>query len=107
MITENVPPRIPLDGPSYTNEQLSQVERVINSKKSIDILGVDPRSSRYESFILFLILQISVCHLFRDEIIKAYKHLAVLLHPDKNSVPGSEEAFKKLCRAKDELLNKH
>lgn len=41
----------------------------------------------------------------RDDIVKAYKHLAVLLHPDKNSVPGSEEAFKKLNSAKDDLLN--
>ncbi len=50
----------------------------------------------------FLLLLIN-----REEIIKAYKHLAVLLHPDKNSVPGSEEAFKILCSAKDELLNYH
>lgn len=52
-------------------------------------------------------IQVYTCtsSIARDDIVKAYKHLAVLLHPDKNSVPGSEEAFKKLNSAKDDLLN--
>lgn len=41
---------------------------------------------------------------FRDEINKSYKQLAVLLHPDKNLAPGSEEAFKAIARAREELL---
>lgn len=40
----------------------------------------------------------------RDEINKSYKQLAVLLHPDKNLAPGSEEAFKKIAQAREELL---
>ena len=40
----------------------------------------------------------------RDDIIKAFKHLAIQLHPDKNAAPGSEEAFKLVSHAKDELL---
>jgi len=42
----------------------------------------------------------------RDEINRAYKHLAVLLHPDKNLAPGSEEAFKAIASAKEELLRR-
>eukprot|EP00392_Amoebophrya_sp_AT5.2_P000543 g544.t1 len=34
-----------------------------------------------------------------DEIKKAYKKLALKLHPDKNGAPGAEEAFKKLSKA--------
>ena len=48
-----------------------------------------------------------VCFVFlsvRDEINRAYKHLAVLLHPDKNLAPGSEEAFKAITSAKEQLL---
>ena len=40
----------------------------------------------------------------RDEVNKAYRKLAVLLHPDKNVAPGSEEAFKILVQARTELL---
>ena len=43
-------------------------------------------------------------HTHSDEINKAYKHLAVLLHPDKNLSPGSDEAFKAIARAREELL---
>lgn len=41
---------------------------------------------------------------YREEINKSYKHLAVLLHPDKNLAPGSEEAFKSIAKAREELL---
>ena len=40
----------------------------------------------------------------RDDVNRAYKQLAVLLHPDKNSAPGSEEAFKDVASAREELL---
>ena len=36
--------------------------------------------------------------------IKAYKQYAILVHPDKNLAPGSDEAFKKLTKAKDDIL---
>ena len=42
--------------------------------------------------------------LSRDDINKAYKQLAVLLHPDKNLAPGSDEAFKTIAKAREELL---
>jgi DnaJ family protein C protein 27 len=43
----------------------------------------------------------------RDEINRAYKRLAVLLHPDKSVAPGTEEAFKALVAARASLLQKH
>ena len=45
-----------------------------------------------------------VVYIYREEINKSYKQLAVLLHPDKNLAPGSEEAFKTIARAREELL---
>ncbi|KAL3316880.1 DnaJ subfamily C member 27 [Cichlidogyrus casuarinus] len=41
----------------------------------------------------------------KDDINKAYKRLAFLLHPDKNGCPGSEEAFKQLVTARNTLLH--
>ena len=48
-------------------------------------------------------IHVCVC-VCRDEINKSYKHMAVLLHPDKNLAPGSEEAFKCIAKAREELL---
>lgn len=42
--------------------------------------------------------------LCREEINRSYKHMAVLLHPDKNLAPGSDEAFKCIAKAREELL---
>ncbi|CAC5404992.1 DNAJC27 [Mytilus coruscus] len=42
----------------------------------------------------------------KDEVNKAYRKLAVLLHPDKSVAPGSEEAFKLLVAARTTLLKK-
>ena len=42
-----------------------------------------------------------------DEIIKrAYKKLAIKLHPDKNSAPKAQDAFKRMNEAYTILLNK-
>lgn len=41
---------------------------------------------------------------YRDEINKAYRKLAVLLHPDKSVAPGTEDAFKLLVAARTALL---
>lgn len=45
-----------------------------------------------------------LCHCYREEINKAYRKLAVLLHPDKSVAPGTEEAFKLLVAARTTLL---
>lgn len=44
---------------------------------------------------------------FSDEINKAYKKLAVLLHPDKSMAPGTEDAFKILVNARTSLVQLH
>lgn len=41
---------------------------------------------------------------FREEVNKAYRKLAVLLHPDKCVAPGSEDAFKAVVNARTSLL---
>lgn len=40
-----------------------------------------------------------------DEINRAYKKMAVKLHPDKNKTPRAEEAFKIVCNAKETLTD--
>lgn len=42
--------------------------------------------------------------LSREEVNKAYRKLAVLLHPDKCVAPGSEDAFKAVVNARTSLL---
>ena len=51
----------------------------------------------------YFILYLCIVY-FRDEVNKAYRRLAVLLHPDKSVAPGSEEAFKLLVAARTSLL---
>ncbi|KAH9374212.1 hypothetical protein HPB48_013697 [Haemaphysalis longicornis] len=42
----------------------------------------------------------------RDDINRSYRRLAVLLHPDKSTAPGCEEAFKMLAAARTTLLKR-
>ncbi len=77
------PPDTSPDGASgegqknYTDEQKQAVERVLKCgpNKYYQILGVNDPSTK-------------------QEIKKAYKKLALLLHPDKNKYEGAEEAFR-------------
>ncbi|KAF7669982.1 hypothetical protein LDENG_00090380 [Lucifuga dentata] len=57
---------------SFTKEQADTIR---NSKDSWDMLDIKPSATR-------------------EEVNKAYRKLAVLLHPDKCVAPGSEDAFK-------------
>lgn len=70
---------------SFTKEQADTIRRIRNSKDSWDMLGVRPGASR-------------------EEVNKAYRKLAVLLHPDKCVAPGSEDAFKAVVNARTALL---
>mmetsp|Transcript_142920 Transcript_142920/g.398227 ORF Transcript_142920/g.398227 Transcript_142920/m.398227 type:complete len:396 (-) Transcript_142920:247-1434(-) len=72
--------RMSKDGSSYTSEQMQMVQRILRTKDYYDILEV-PREANEEA------------------VKKAYKKLALKLHPDKNKAPGAEEAFKKLSKA--------
>ena len=47
------------------------------------------------------------CVCFRDDINRAYRKLAVLIHPDKSLAPGTEDAFKALVNARAALLQNH
>ncbi|XP_044744968.1 dnaJ homolog subfamily B member 14-like [Coccinella septempunctata] len=61
----------------YTQEELEAVKRINKCKDFYEILGV----SKYAT---------------ESDIKKAYRKLALQLHPDKNKAPGSAEAFKKI-----------
>lgn len=67
-------------------EQLDAIHRLKNSKDNYERLGLKAGCSR-------------------DEITNSFRRLAKLLHPDKNVYPGSQEAFKLLLNAKNDLLN--
>eukprot|EP01012_Entosiphon_sulcatum_P006431 TRINITY_DN13034_c0_g1_i1.p1 TRINITY_DN13034_c0_g1~~TRINITY_DN13034_c0_g1_i1.p1 ORF type:complete len:272 (-),score=35.46 TRINITY_DN13034_c0_g1_i1:9-824(-) len=56
------------------------IARIRAAKNPYDILGVAPDSSE-------------------DDIKRAYRKLALVTHPDKNTSPGSEEAFKAVGKA--------
>lgn len=74
------------DGTTYTSEQMSTVQRILRTKDYYDMLGLPKNSDE-------------------DAVKKAYKKLALKLHPDKNKAPGAEEAFKKVSTAVQCLTN--
>lgn len=67
-------------GKTYTPEQMQMVQRILRTKDYYGMLGVSKEDGE-------------------EAIKKAYKKLALKLHPDKCGAPGAEEAFKKVSRA--------
>ncbi|KAG5681715.1 hypothetical protein PVAND_011125 [Polypedilum vanderplanki] len=67
-------------GEDYTQEQLEIVQKIKKCKDYYEVLGCNKESTD-------------------SEIKKAYKKLALQLHPDKNKAPGSAEAFKAIGNA--------
>ncbi|XVE82154.1 hypothetical protein DITRI_Ditri15bG0123900 [Diplodiscus trichospermus] len=65
---------------SYTEEHVQLISQIKRNKDYYSILGVEKTCSV-------------------DEIRRAYKKLSLKVHPDKNKAPGSEEAFKNVCKA--------
>lgn len=65
---------------SFTEEHVHLIRHINRNKDYYGILGVEKSCSV-------------------EEIRKAYRKLSLKVHPDKNKAPGSEEAFKKLCKA--------
>lgn len=74
------------EGEPYTAEMAQIVQRILRTKDYYAALDVSKDASD-------------------DEIKKAYKKIALKLHPDKNKAPGAEEAFKKLSKVYQGLSN--
>lgn len=69
-----------LQNRSYSKEQLQDIERIRKCKDYYEILGLKKDASDVE-------------------LKKAYRKLALQFHPDKNSAPGADEAFKAIGHA--------
>ncbi|KAL4088526.1 hypothetical protein QTP88_023620 [Uroleucon formosanum] len=72
--------------PDYTEEQANAVKKVKNSQNYYTMLNIKTTATI-------------------PEIKKAYRKLALLLHPDKNSAPGSGEVFIVVTNAVDTLCD--
>lgn len=66
--------------PEYTSEQLALVKRIRSCKDYYEILCISKDATD-------------------SEVKKAYKKIALQLHPDKNKAPGADEAFKAVGNA--------
>lgn len=73
--------------PKYTAEDQKRCADVLKKKDYYDILGIQKGANE-------------------NEIKKAYRKLAIKVHPDKNPAPKSSDAFKKVSQAYDCLSNK-
>jgi len=71
--------------PTYGQRELDVIHRVCSARSARERLGVGQKATA-------------------EEVNRAYKKLASLVHPDKNRAPGSEEAFKLLGKARAALL---
>ena len=69
----------------YSKEQAEAIQRLVKAKDNYERLGLHYGASR-------------------EDINRAYRKLAMLIHPDKSVAPGSEEAFKVLVDARKALL---
>ncbi|KAK3600876.1 hypothetical protein CHS0354_019223 [Potamilus streckersoni] len=73
---ENMPPK----EKEYTEEQIEAVKRIKKCKDYYEILGVSKDATD-------------------SDLKKAYRKLALQMHPDKNKAPGATEAFKAIGNA--------
>ncbi|CAK0899694.1 unnamed protein product, partial [Prorocentrum cordatum] len=71
---------------TYTADDVSLVQRILRTRDHYGVLEIER----------------GACE---ETVKRAYKKLALKLHPDKNTAPGAEEAFKKLSKAMNCLLD--
>jgi len=73
------------DKPLFGQVQLDEITRMLKCKNNYERLKLEPTCAK-------------------EDVNKAYKRLAALLHPDKNRAPGSDDAFKALVAARTAVL---
>ncbi|XP_069107070.1 dnaJ homolog subfamily C member 27-like [Argopecten irradians] len=71
----------------YSKEQADAIQKLKSAKSDYERLGLIPGATK-------------------EDVNRAYRKLAVLLHPDKSVAPGSEEAFKLLVASRTALLKR-
>ena len=69
----------------YTKEQVDLIRKLQNAKDHYACLDVHRHSSK-------------------EDVTKSYRRLAKLIHPDKCTAPDTENAFKILTTAREELM---
>ena len=72
--------------PQPSTDQQAVISRLGRGQNAWQQLGIEPGSTQ-------------------EEVNKAYRKLAILLHPDKTAVRGADEAFKLLGFARRTILN--
>ena len=72
--------------PQPSTDQQAVISRLGRGQNAWQQLGIEPGSTQ-------------------EEVNKAYRKLAILLHPDKTAVRGADEAFKLLGLARRTILN--
>uniref|UniRef100_A0A8C7F6P7 DnaJ (Hsp40) homolog, subfamily C, member 27 n=1 Tax=Oncorhynchus kisutch TaxID=8019 RepID=A0A8C7F6P7_ONCKI len=86
----------------FCNSFQSQAAEYWNERRPNEVLALGMIS---EIHLLERVLRMGVAIVTsEEEVNKAYRKLAVLLHPDKCAAPGSEDAFKAVVNARTSLL---
>jgi len=70
---------------AFTDEQVKIVKQILHGRDNWQKMGLHPSASK-------------------SDVNRSYKNMAKLIHPDKSSVPGNEEAFKELAKVREALI---